>query len=248
MNIEKRSRYYHWRTKLTPIETVVAVIIFMVLLVFLLPAVSRNRPHLPKLQCRNNLKYIGQALQTYAAIYGALPPSYTVDETGRRLHSWRTLILPYLGQDKLYSEIDLSKPWDDPVNTRFHQSPVSAYHCMASRSAMGHTNYLAVVTPKSCIRETASIKLTDVTNDPANTWLVVEVPSANSVPWMAPQDADESLVLSITNETVTNHTEGLSVLMANGSPHTLSKQLPVATRQAMINATNTDTTRETKTE
>ena len=54
----------------------------------------------------------------YEQAYNALPPAYTVDANGRPLHSWRTLILPYLEQESLYQTIDLSKPWNDPANAR----------------------------------------------------------------------------------------------------------------------------------
>ena len=66
----------------------------------------------------NNLKQIALALLNYEQAHHALPPAYTVDAQGRPLHSWRTLILPYLDQESLYQTIDLSKPWNDPANAK----------------------------------------------------------------------------------------------------------------------------------
>src|SRR5204863_3233790 len=69
-----------------------------VLIALLLPPVSRGREGARRSQCKNNLKQIALALRQYEAEYHALPPAYTVDADGKPLHSWRTLILPYLDQ------------------------------------------------------------------------------------------------------------------------------------------------------
>jgi hypothetical protein len=45
---------------------------------------------------RTTSKMIALALHNYHDVYAAFPPAYTVDENGQRLHSWRTLILPWL--------------------------------------------------------------------------------------------------------------------------------------------------------
>ena len=69
--------------------------------------------------CGFNLRGIAQALQVYAKEHGSLPPAYTKDAQGRPLHSWRTLILPYMEEKQLFDTIDLTKPWDDPVEEEF---------------------------------------------------------------------------------------------------------------------------------
>jgi hypothetical protein len=71
-----------------------------------------------RIQCVNNLKQIGLALHNYEQDHGTLPPAFTVDAKGRPLHSWRTLILPYMEYGRLYERIDLSRPWDDPANAQ----------------------------------------------------------------------------------------------------------------------------------
>jgi hypothetical protein len=39
--------------------------------------------------------------------------------SGERLHSWRVVLLPYLGQQELYEKIRLDQPWDSPW--QFHK-------------------------------------------------------------------------------------------------------------------------------
>ena len=64
----------------------------------------------------NHLHNIGVALHLHHDAHGQLPPGSSTDRDGRALHSWQTLILPYLGETTLYQSIDLSKTWSDPAN------------------------------------------------------------------------------------------------------------------------------------
>ena len=72
------------------------------LVIALLLPLARNGagPAARRAQCTNNLKQIALALHNYEQAYKALPPAYTVDAEGRPLHSWRTLILPYLEEER----------------------------------------------------------------------------------------------------------------------------------------------------
>ena len=87
------------RSGLSVVELLVVVTILGLLAgaLFLTP-VRSGRSTAQRTQCLNNLRNIALALINYHENYQALPPAYTVDATGRRLHSWRTLILPYLDQ------------------------------------------------------------------------------------------------------------------------------------------------------
>ena len=112
-------------------------------------------------RARNRLKDIARALLLYEHDHHALPPAYTTDANGNRLHSWRTLILPYLDErpspddpssfTAFYKSIDLTKPWDDPVNARACRDIVASYSCPASTVPHDNkTTYLAILTPNSC--------------------------------------------------------------------------------------------------
>src|SRR5688572_19176889 len=54
--------------------------------------------------CKSNLKQLGHALHLYHEEYSAFPPAYLVDAAGQPAHSWRVLLLPYLGERELYKE------------------------------------------------------------------------------------------------------------------------------------------------
>ena len=61
--------------------------------------------------CKNQLMNIGLALYQYYEQYGSFPPAYIADESGKPMHSWRVLILPYLEESALYMQYDFNEPW-----------------------------------------------------------------------------------------------------------------------------------------
>lgn len=80
------------------IKICLAIAIVAISVALFLPATRNVRPAAYRSQCKNNLKQIGLALHNYHDEYQAFPPAYTVDADGKPLHSWRTLILPYMEQ------------------------------------------------------------------------------------------------------------------------------------------------------
>jgi prepilin-type N-terminal cleavage/methylation domain-containing protein/prepilin-type processing-associated H-X9-DG protein len=83
----------------TLVELLVVIAIIGILIALLLPAVQAAREAARGMQCQNNLKQIGLAMQGYVASAGNLPPG------GRNAHgvTWYHAILPYLDQMALYS-------------------------------------------------------------------------------------------------------------------------------------------------
>src|SRR4051794_6845264 len=82
------------------------VIIVGLLAALLLPNYRGGAPRhaARRMQCSNHLKQIGLALQNYHDDYGTLPPAYIADSTGKPIHSWRVLLLPYIEQKLLYDK------------------------------------------------------------------------------------------------------------------------------------------------
>ncbi len=228
----------------TIIELLVVLAIIGILLVLFLPSVHRGREPGRRMQCKNNLKQIGLALHNYHDAYGAFPPAYTVDTEGQPLHSWRTLILPYMDQKPLYDKIDLSKPWDEPANAEAFRASLPSLICPSSASPPGQTTYLAVVTPQSCLRPEKSSSIREITDGPSNTILVIEVDAAHAVPWMAPTDADEALLLNFRPKLKTSHTGGFHVLLGDGTGRFFSENVPNDIRRALITMAGGETVGE----
>lgn len=64
---------------------------------------------------------LGVAFQLYRLEHdGKLPPAFTRNAEGKPLHSWRVLLLPYLGETELFEKLRLDEPWDSEWNRQFH--------------------------------------------------------------------------------------------------------------------------------
>lgn len=209
----------------------------VMVLVALLGPLNRGRgtrEAVRRTQCKNNLKKISLALHNYHDDYGSFPPAYTVDSNGRMLHSWRTLLLPYLEQQRLYEQIDLSKPWNDPVNAVASEKSIAIFQCPSASIPQNHTLYFGVSGPDCCFHADTPTALTDIKDGTANTLIVVEVPQDRSVPWMCPQDAGESLIVGLGAGSKFPHTGGFQAAMADGSVRFISVNLDRSTLKALL--------------
>ncbi|QEH31682.1 hypothetical protein OJF2_01470 [Aquisphaera giovannonii] len=209
-----------------------AVVVVLVLAALVLPAFTRPRGD-GRSRCTNNLRQIGLALSMYGEQYGALPPACTVDRAGRPLHSWRTLLLPYLNEQDLYASIDLSKPWDDPVNAKLAASTLYLYTCPTSREKPGTTTYLATTAPDGCLIPGKPRRLAEITDSHDETQLVIEAGEEHAVPWMAPIDADLPLVLSLSPGSRFHHDVSVGACTVDGRVHFFRPTLPGDVRRAL---------------
>jgi len=222
------------------IEVLVVLGIIALLIAFLLPAIRFARPAARRAQCVNNLKQIALALYNYESTYKSLPPAYTVDAKGRPLHSWRTLILPYLEQESLYQSIDLSKPWNDPANAKAFETIPLVFRCPAMVGPQNSTPYLAIVASNGCLMPRGSRSLKEITDAHGSTLMVIEVGEENAVPWMAPVDANEPLVLSLGPTTKLHHAGGMNACFVDGSVRFLKANTPIEERRALISISGND--------
>lgn len=55
-------------------------------------------------------------MHEYQHKHGRLPPAVVHGPEGKPLHSWRVLLLPFIGQEALYKQFKLEEPWDSPHN------------------------------------------------------------------------------------------------------------------------------------
>ncbi len=229
------------RLGFTWLELLVAAVVIGGLLCLFWPQMNRGREASRRSQCKNNLKQIGLALHYYHEKYKEFPPAYTVDKHGKPLHSWRTLILPFIEQESLYRSIDLSKPWNDPANAKAFKTVVPTYACPSLNPEPGMTNYLAVTGDNTCLRPARSLKVEEVTDGPDSTLAVMDVNAKHTVPWMAPQDADLTLLLELpTEKDSLQHNGGYHVLVVDGSVRFLSINLQESTVRALVSATAND--------
>jgi prepilin-type processing-associated H-X9-DG protein len=214
----------------------------------LLPAFQIGHgPSVPyRTACLGNLARLAGAIRQYEVIHGTLSPAFIVDGQGRPLHSWRALILPYIGEDELFEQIDFTKPWDAPENAGARKAVIPAFACPAlGKLPTGHTTYMVVIAADSCFPGSQPVRTGEIFDDPAETLLVVEVCKAQAVHWMAPVDVDESMVLIVPPHTPTRrnrapHGSGFNALFADGVARPVPVDVTRADCRALISIAGHD--------
>jgi hypothetical protein len=96
----------------------------------------------------NSLKKIALAFHNYHSAFQHLPPAVVHGPDGKPWHSWRVLILPFLGQVDLYQAYDQSVPWDDPKNVAVLEKIPEVYRDpLSDDSSDTRTRYLVITGP-----------------------------------------------------------------------------------------------------
>ena len=217
------------------VQWLVVIAILVVLVALLLPATRLgSREAARRMQCWSNLRNIAVALENYESTYGCLPPAYTTNSDGKPLHSWRTLILPFLDQKALFDRIDLSKPWDDPANRTAHEASLKIFDCPSGTIPKGHTTYFAVIASGGCFQPTEPRLLADIKDDRDRTLMVIEVPDKHAVHWMSPNDASEDLIVNRNAHGKFGHPNGALAVFVSGRVQFLNADIPAEFLRALI--------------
>jgi hypothetical protein len=166
-----------------------AICVTAMLVALLLPAVQAARTAAQISQCSNNMKQIGIAMHNYHDMYGSFPPAYIADETGQPMHSWRVLLLPFLGEVTLYEQYKFDEPWDSPNNSSLSYMMPAVYRCPVSDNSMDETTYMVINGPGFIFDGESSTTLRDIIDGTSNTIMVVDADAA-PVHWTAPEDID----------------------------------------------------------
>jgi hypothetical protein len=177
-----------------------------------------------KVQCRNNLRQIALAMANYNDTYHCYPPAYVADGAGRPMHSWRVLLLPFLEFPEIYKDYRFDEPWDGPHNRLLPNFVSQIYQCPADKNRSkdsAETDYVVVVGPNTVFPSTHSVSAVEISDDKADTILVVEV-SRTGIHWMEPRDMPLEQAIRGVNvkgglSISSGHAGGAQVTTADGS-------------------------------
>ena len=194
---------------------VVMMLMCVLLAVLLLPAVTQVRAAAQRTDAANSARMVILAMHNYHDTQNRMPPAYTTAEDGTRLHSWRTLILPFVEQNHVYDQIDLESPWDSGSNQKFNDSYMPAFESVRGETKdAAITHFVAVVDENTLLQPGTSIALASVPDGTSNTAVLIEYP-ASDIRWMEPRDItiDEAIDI-IQNGQLPG---GVNVAFADGS-------------------------------
>ena len=236
----RRSNSHTDRLGISLIQLLGILGVLFVIVAMFLPIRRDVREAARRSSCRNNLKQIGIALHAYAAAQGGFPPPFIVDAESRRLHSWRTLLLPYLDQQALYDSIDLTKPWNDPANATAAGTEVDVYKCPSAKLQKFNTTYLGIVGKEAAFHPERSRLAAEFSDGISATALIVDVTAAEAVHWMAPQDISASELLERSAIDGEQHEGVFSCLTGDGRIISGPKTTPFEQLQAVITIAGND--------
>ena len=116
----------------TLVELLVVIAIIGVLVALLLPAVQAAREAARRMQCTNNLKQMGLALQNYHSAKNEFPPGALIegqccDEPSKT--GWSLEILPYMENQNLYEKLDPTVTIGHINNKELRESVAPGYAC-----------------------------------------------------------------------------------------------------------------------
>lgn len=110
----------------TLVELLVVIAIIGILIALLLPAVQSAREAARRMQCSNNLKQIALALHNYAA---AQREHFPIGSPGPVEHGVFSALLPYLEQQAIYNELDLTGKTRTTMQEPHRYTSIPAYLC-----------------------------------------------------------------------------------------------------------------------
>ncbi|MBQ9371271.1 MAG: DUF1559 domain-containing protein [Thermoguttaceae bacterium] len=179
--------------------------VIMIKLIF--PAMNAMEEACRRTDCSLRLATIAHAIWAYYDDNGTLPPAFSVDANGAPLHSWRVLILPYLGEEEkaLYEQIRLDEPWNSEHNKAFYDQIPDVYRCPSYQDLPeGETIYSVLTAQDGIFDRSGTGKDPNAifrreNRESANQLMLVE--RANPICWMTP-DAELDLDQALNDESL----------------------------------------------
>jgi prepilin-type N-terminal cleavage/methylation domain-containing protein len=123
----------------TLVELLVVIAIIGVLVALLLPAVQAAREAGRRTQCKNNLRQLGLAVQTYHDAQGQYPMGR--EDTDKLAVSWAFRVLPFMEQNAIYQSLQKGVAVDDDRNATAMRKPVPAFFCPSRRAPIADRDF-----------------------------------------------------------------------------------------------------------
>ncbi|UUO05733.1 DUF1559 domain-containing protein [Blastopirellula sp. J2-11] len=219
------------------------VAIVGVLIALLLPAVQSARDAARRMASSNNLKQIALAMHFFHDTNGSFPPQAITDKEGKKLLSWRVMILPFLEQNALYEQFHLDEPWDSEHNIKLIEQMPAIYRNPRSMAPEGYTTYMGSLGKGMFFEQPAAtpegklfakgIGFRNITDGTSNTIMCVEANDEAAVVWTQPSDLEVDL-MNVWKNLGKSQLGGFNAAYCDGSVRFISEQTAGKTLQLLF--------------
>jgi hypothetical protein len=172
----------------------------------------------------NDLQRIALAMHNYNDATGSLPRDIT-DSLGNPLLSWRVALLPYLEEQSLFDQFDLTVAWNAAPNAALLDLMPDVLRGPLDSPSSIFAHYVRGSGPNTLLEGINAVRLPqDVPDGTSNTLLVGEF-AGSSLPWTAPSDlpiAAPVPALGTPGFFASDVATGAAFAFADGSVHFLS--------------------------
>lgn len=142
-------------------------------------------------KCEDSLRQLAEAVKLYSDKVDKLPPRAKYSKDGKRLLSWRVLMLPFLGQNELdlFRQFHLDEAWDSPHNKPLLAKMPKIFASPGDTTPNPTTTPYQVVAGKGTLFEgTTGMDLHDLPKGGDQALMIVE--SGKPVEWTKPDDVE----------------------------------------------------------
>ena len=239
------------RNAFTLVELLVVIAIVGILIGILLPAVQQVREAARSIQCQNNLRQIGIALQNYHSSRESFPAGITdwrpfsTGTPSQRNLAWSVFILPQLEQDNIFQMLDLTQAFDSERNREAGSKSISVFECPSAKpvenlnSELGITDYGGIFgeringrndPPKGCLIFNQPVSISDISDGTSNTLIVAEDSEFHNSQWIDGNNIfDQAFAINAApdfeNDIRSNHPGGANGVFADGHVQFLSESM-----------------------
>ena len=227
------------------------VVVLLVVAFLFMPPLEQGREDARRMQCLNNIRNIGMAIQNYAVDHsGDIPAT----EAGEPPHSWRVDLLQYIEQSGLRDRYNEAQQWNVGENQEIAKSTIQVYQCPSApvpttTDGYALTAYATITGTDAMWDKKKSLNLGEISGGDglSQTLQIVEACGQN-IAWSEPRDVDlDSMRVGINlpgkakgrsgSLLSSYHEGGVNVIFGDGSARFLSETIDPKVLKKLCTAT-----------
>ena len=191
---------------------------------FAAPFAGRVMMQAQSIESQNSLKQLSLAMHNHESAFGTLPPQALSSSDGKKLLSWRVMLLPFLDEQELYEKFKLDEPWDSNHNKALIAQMPKIFARPGADPTQGKTPFVGPLLKNSFFgRAGLPPKFQEFVDGTSNTIWILQCSPEYEVTWTKPEDWEVKSLEAI--DTLRNAQGEIIVAMADGSVQTMSAKV-----------------------